>query len=271
MLEHIQLVDLIQISQKAGDEIVKVYESDFSVETKEDDSPITLADQKSHDVISRGLKQLYPDIPILSEEGRDMPFETRKSWQSFWLVDPLDGTKEFVKRNGEFTTNIALIQDGKPVLGVIYAPMLACMYVAKKGEGSFKISDVKNKSFSDDTTVLNEAVKLPATQNQDQHTVIASRSHMSEETEQYVAQLKKEHQNVQLLSAGSSLKLCLVAEGKADVYPRFAPTMEWDTAAGQAIVEQSGGVVYMADENQPLDYNKQNLRNPWFIAKRALN
>lgn len=269
MLDHIKLTDLVRTSIKAGGGILKVYESaDFGVEKKADQSPLTLADKRSNTVIVEELKRLYPNAPILSEEEKEQPYEDRKAWESFWLVDPLDGTKEFIKRNGEFTTNIALVHQGRPVVGVIYAPVLDTMYVGKQGLGAFKISNCKALTIKTDDELIKLAEKLPAADGSKRFTAIASRSHMSEETESYINELKEQHGEVKTISAGSSLKLCLVAEGKANVYPRFAPTMEWDTGAGQAIVESAGGTVTVEKSDNTLLYNKENLRNPWFIAKR---
>lgn len=269
MFENIQLIDLVNISMAAGERILEVYGSEFAVETKEDQSPLTLADKRSNEEIIRQLNQLYPQIPVLSEEVKAVDYEERKQWESLWIVDPLDGTKEFVKRNGEFTVNIALVCQGKPVIGAIYAPVLERLYFAKKGVGSFKLEQAKNLSkITNDKELLEAALRLPYQETQAKKYVVASRSHMSPETETFVNEMKEKYGEVEVTSIGSSLKLCLIAEGKADVYPRFAPTMEWDTAAGQAIVEQSGGKTVKTTDNQPLEYNKENLLNPWFIAMR---
>ncbi|WP_406944923.1 3'(2'),5'-bisphosphate nucleotidase CysQ [Halobacillus sp. SY10] len=256
---------VVQAAVEAGKEIMKIYETDFEVEYKEDESPLTVADQRSHEIIKEALQKNFPEIPILSEEGSHLSYEERKAWKEFWLVDPIDGTKEFIKKNGEFTVNIALIREGKPVFGVVYAPALDDLYVANEEQGAYK---VKGLLSSDDVQAYK--TKLPLEKSSDKVArVIASRSHMSEETEAFINQLKETYDEVETISAGSSLKLCLVAEGKADYYPRYAPTMEWDTGAGQAIVELSGGKVDIANENSPLTYNKKNLRNPWFLARRA--
>jgi len=275
VLEKINIMDIVKTAIKAGENILEVYHSDqFEIEEKSDESPLTLADRKSHDTIVKELNSLYPQIPILSEEGKHLPYEERKSWEYLWLVDPLDGTKEFIKRNGEFTVNIALVYKGSPILGVIYAPVLDIVYFAKEGLGSFKLENSKSiiKELSEETELTTHSTKLPIEQKREHTTVIASRSHMSKETEEYIESLKEEVGEVEITSIGSSLKLCLVAEGTADVYPRFAPTMEWDTAAGQAIVEQAGGKVYKIEKNKdsifPLVYNKENLLNPWFIVKK---
>ncbi len=258
---------LLAISRNAGTAILEVYGSEFTVEHKDDRSPLTLADRRSHEVIVKGLKGLEGmDIPVLSEEGRSMPFEERRGWELFWLVDPLDGTKEFVKRNGEFTVNIALIQNGSPVLGVIYLPVKGICYFGARDTGSFRLaaSLIDDRVSFDDVVV--QAERLPDAAPASRFTVAGSRSHMSPETEAYIHGLRKQHGDIAFISAGSSLKFCLVAEGRADVYPRFAPTMEWDTAAGQAIVECAGGAVLRTDTPKPLEYNKETLLNPYFLV-----
>jgi 3'(2'), 5'-bisphosphate nucleotidase len=269
MLNTINLLDIIAVSIKAGEQIMDVYHSDFAVENKEDQSPLTLADKKSHEVITSELKGLFPKIPVLSEEGQHLPYEERKNWEYLWVVDPLDGTKEFVKRNGEFTVNIALVRKGYPVLGVIYAPVLDTIYFAKEGVGSFKIKGAEAINFRNEAELVSHSEKLSSLELNQEMAVVASRSHMSPKTEEYINEIQGKYGNVTITSAGSSLKLCLVAEGKADVYPRFAPTMEWDTAAGQAIVEQAGGKVLQTESKERLSYNKENLLNPWFIVKKG--
>ena len=199
----------------------------------------------------------------MSEEGKHLAFKDRKEWNVFWLVDPLDGTKEFIKRNGEFTVNVALIENGHPVLGVVYVPVFGSLYFASKSIGAFKLDDALNNR----SHLEKEAISLPYKSWDKRHlNVVGSRSHMSEETMNYLEKLKDEYESVEVVSKGSSLKLCLVAEGEAQLYPRFAPTMEWDTGAGQAIVEFSGGLVLNYPDLKPLRYNKENLRNPWFIV-----
>ncbi len=260
------LFTAIKSSISAGKAILEVYNSDnFEVEFKSDNSPLTLADRKAHNVIVGYLKKT--GIPILSEEGRGIPYEERKNWDQFWLVDPLDGTKEFVKRNGEFTVNIALIENGNPIMGVIYVPVTDVLYVGSSGNGAYRVDKVSN--FNTEAEILQVAQKLPIERKDKSYKVVASRSHMSQETEEYVEKLRQEHENVEIVSKGSSLKLCLVAEGNADIYPRFGPTSEWDTAAGHAIVLASGGKVVLAeDENKELMYNKEDILNPFFIAKK---
>ena len=245
------LKDIEQLSVAAGQAIMEVYESgDFGVDHKADDSPLTKADLASHQVIVEGLKSLTKDIPVLSEESADIPFEERQSWQKYWLVDPLDGTKEFIKRNGEFTVNIALIESGKPVLSVVYVPVSQVIYAAAKGVGVFKVEGGKRSSIG----VMKNSRFKP--------TVVGSRSHMSDDVKAYLERLGQH----ELVSMGSSLKFCLVAEGKADLYPRLGLTSEWDTAAAQCIVEQAGGQVVTLD-GEPLLYNtKDSLLNPHFMV-----
>ena len=228
--------NVIKTAQKAGQAVLEVYSSDFSVEYKDDRSPLTLADKKADSIITELLSGLYPDIPILSEESKAIPYQERRQWDYFWMVDPLDGTKEFIKRNGEFTVNIALIEKNTPVLGVVYAPQRGLLYFGTKGEGAYKLDTVeKLKDCRNFDEFVNLSEKLPLVGKKDAFTVIASRSHMNKGTETYINELKKEYGEVSIISAGSSLKLCLVAEGSADIYPRFAPTMEWDTAAGHIV------------------------------------
>lgn len=252
---------LIKISQKAGVAIMDVYSrEDFGIMEKENHSPLTLADTAADDIIKAELIKLTPNIPILSEESKEIPYEERKSWKQFWLVDPLDGTKEFIKRNGEFTVNIALIENGKPVLGVVYAPAIDAMYYGVVETGaSYKIVNGKET-----------VIKVANYQNGDTLNIAASKSHRGEETDKFIANIEKDNIKTDAVSVGSSLKFCLVAEGAAHIYPRFGPTMEWDTAAAQAIVEAAGGSVTDM-ENQPLCYNKQVLLNPYFIVNSTQN
>tara|TARA_B100001964_G_scaffold157755_1_gene173231 strand:+ start:2495 stop:3346 length:852 start_codon:yes stop_codon:yes gene_type:complete len=266
------ILTTILASKRAGEAILDVYESDFAVEQKDDKSPLTLADKKSNEIIENALEQTVTvnnsTVPILSEEGKEISYEERKKWEYFWLIDPLDGTKEFIKRNGEFTVNIALIHKHKPVLGIIYIPVKDVFYFAAVNIGTYKLEN--GEILTDDLSIedlIDKSQKLPLNSNDKSSlTVIGSRSHTSEEFSEFVKQLNERHRNVEFISSGSSLKLCLVAEGKADVYPRFGPTMEWDTAAGQAIVEQAKGTVMDTQTNEPLNYNKNNLLNPFFIV-----
>jgi 3'(2'), 5'-bisphosphate nucleotidase len=250
---------LVSLAQKAGDAIMEVYGRDFSVETKDDKSPLTEADKKSNEVILKGLKEAYPSIPLISEENKLIPYAERKDWKSFWLIDPLDGTKEFIKKNGEFTVNIALIEEGVPVVGIVYVPAQGKTYYGVKGEGSFKIESRGNKP----EPILNKEHYS----TKQKVTVVGSRSHLDENTMAFVEQLKAEGKDVEFSSSGSSIKFCMVAEGKADVYPRFAPTMEWDTGAAQAVVLYAGKNVLDRNTRQPLVYNKENLLNPYFIVE----
>lgn len=269
ILNQIKIEEIIFTAIEAGKQILEVYGSDdFEVENKKDDSPLTLADKRSHEAIVKGLELLNLDIPILSEEGHHLEFGDRKDWEYFWLVDPLDGTKEFIKRNGEFTVNIALVHNGKPVMGVIYAPVLDTLYVSQEGLGSFKLNEAANREFKTAEEFTSVALKLPLEKEEERISAVASRSHLSPETEEYLNKVKEKYGEIDITSAGSSLKLCLVAEGTAEVYPRFAPTMEWDTGAGHAIVIHSGGTVTHTESEEPLVYNKENLLNPWFIVKK---
>lgn len=247
-------MDISEIVQKAktaaseaSKRILEIYNSeDFEVEIKEDNSPLTKADKASHEIISRILAPLK--LPILSEEGKDIPYEERSQWPYFWMIDPIDGTKEFIKRNGEFTVNIALIRKGSPVLGVVMVPVTGDVYYAVQGQGAFK----NDSRISVNTCDLEDSGLR----------VVASRSHMNDETREYVEKLN----DPVIVSKGSSLKLLMVAEGEADIYPRFAPTMEWDTAAAQIVVEEAGGKVLIKGQDTGVMYNKKNLLNPHFLV-----
>jgi len=248
-----QLIDAVKhIAKQAGEKILEVYKSDdFNVEQKADDSPLTRADMAAHETIISGLQQLT-NIPILSEESATIEFSERKTWKRYWLVDPLDGTREFIKRNGEFTVNIALIDNHNVVLGVVYVPVTSISYCAAQGVGAFK----------QEPNQAERPITVRPTR-MEQLTVAGSRSHAGAKLKSFIATLNTE---VNLISIGSSLKSCLVAEGQADIYPRFGPTSEWDTAAAQCVVEQAGG--YLTDLNlQPLRYNtKESLLNPHFLV-----
>ncbi len=262
-IKHL-LATAIEASILAGHEILKVYDTDFEVEVKDDNSPLTRADKNAHKVITEAL--IPAGLPLLSEEGKSIPFTQRKDWDLFWMVDPMDGTKEFVKRNGEFTVNIALIHHGRAIMGVIYVPVTATLYFGSEGSGAYRLEGIN--SFESMDSIYSKAVQLPGKREDGKFTVICSRSHLSGETEDYIRQMEALHGEIVLTSKGSSLKLCLIAEGRADSYPRYAPTMEWDTAAGQAIVEASGGEVLKTKTTEPLRYNKEDLLNPWFVASR---
>ena len=249
---------------EAGKEILKIYHSgDFDIEIKGDNSPLTKADTASHRVIMRYLNKT--EIPVLSEEGRAIDYRERKDWRQLWIVDPIDGTKEFIKRNGEFTVNIALVEDQKTSIGVIFVPATGILYFSSQAMGAFKVGvDLENFDLK---TVISSASKLPLEREDPTYTIVASRSHMSPETEAYVQDMREKYGEVNLISKGSSLKLCMVAEGQANCYPRFAPTMEWDTAAGQAICEHAGFQVIDWGTKENMLYNREELLNNWFLVK----
>lgn len=267
MAGGIDPVKLLEISLAAGKEIMAVYGQELIVEAKADDSPLTIADQRSHQAIEKGLQSAYPDIPILSEEGREILYEERKNWQRFWLVDPLDGTKEFIKRNGEFTVNIALIEENYPILGVIYVPATDIFYYGQENSGAFKLEAASAGRFEKADELFRKSTPLDAKKAVDRTRVVTSRSHMSAETQEFIDRINDDSQPIEQITAGSSLKFCLVAEGEADYYPRFAPTMEWDTAAGQAIVEAAGGNVESVKDQTRFSYNKESLKNGWFLTR----
>jgi len=251
MLSQINTKDIVAIAKEAGSAIMQIYSQDFEVEYKKDKSPLTLADKKANDIIENSLNQLSVNLPILSEEGKNIPYEQRKHWEYFWLVDPLDGTKEFIKKNDEFTVNIALIHKDAPVLGVVYAPALDVCYWAKQGDGAFK-----------------DGKRLPLkTENQrETYKIVASRSHMSTETQAFINNIDTDKKK-ELVSIGSSLKICLVAEGEADIYPRLGPTMEWDTGAAHIVVIESGKNIFNFNRKGIINYNmKEHLVNPYFIV-----
>jgi len=272
MLDKIDLESVVAIAKEAGDAIMEIYDKDFKIEYKDDKSPLTEADLKSNEIIIAGLQSLFPEprtlnsepisFPIMSEEGKMIAYEDRKDWEYYWCIDPIDGTKEFIKKNGEFTVNIALIHKDTPILGVVYAPALKDMYKAKKGGGAFK-----------------NGHKLPLKTNETPNetmTIVASKSHLTDETKSFIDNLTSNIQNPTFISKGSSLKLVMVAEGTADVYPRLAPTMEWDTAAADAIVRESGKMTQQYNPTfniqhstslTPMVYNKVDLLNPWFVVR----
>lgn len=257
------LITLVNAALQGGKEILAIYNTAFSVEEKSDNSPITQADKNAHNVIIKALEKT--NLPIISEEGEQSTYELRKDWKQFWMVDPLDGTKEFVNRNGEFTVNIALIENGEPTMGVIYIPVTQTLYFADKL--AYKIENFSEAIFSINN-LLGKAKQLPLIQKRDNYIVLASRSHMNETTKNYINSLKNKHPNLTIHSKGSSLKLCTIAEGSADIYPRFSPTMEWDIAAGHAIINAVGCNVINWETKKPLQYNKQNLLNPSFVVSK---
>ena len=273
MLESIKIKDIYNIAIEAGKAIMEIYKEDFSVEFKADNSPLTKADLAANEIICNFLKTNYPQIPILSEENLEVPYEKRKNWEYYWCIDPIDGTKEFVKKNGEFTINIALIHKNTPVLGVVYAPAIEKLYYAKKGNGAFRV-------ILDNKYIILNKEKLPIIKNSKLNsesviTIAASNSHLSIKNQEFVDDIKRKIKDSQLIKKGSSLKLCMVATGEVDIYPRLSPTMEWDTAAADAIVRESKKMCYIYQEDfdildvsaeTPLFYNKQNLLNPYFIV-----
>jgi len=249
---------------EASKAILEIYHSGaFDIEIKGDNSPLTKADTASHNVIMSYLEST--GIPVLSEEGRDIPYKERKDWKQLWIVDPIDGTKEFIKRNGEFTVNIALIENNRPLMGVIFVPVTGDLYFSSKELGSYKV-DVNLKDY-DVESLIAKANKLPLQREDNTFTIVASRSHMSAETEGYIEKMRDIHGEVKLISKGSSLKLCMVAQGTANCYPRFAPTMEWDTAAGQAICEHTGVEVIDWETKKNMLYNREELLNNWFLVQ----
>ncbi len=263
--------EVVKVALEAGKEIMKIYEETFYVEYKEDKTPLTEADKRSHKVIYEGLRSINNDIPILSEEDSHVPYDIRRKWKKFWLVDPLDGTKEFIKKNGEFTVNIALVEGNKPVMSVIYAPALKVLFFSQKGEGAYRL-EINEEEDPEDK--LAKAERLPIVKNHEPSKlirVVASRSHINYETKQFIRRISLYTEKVETVSVGSSLKICLVAEGRADVYPRLGPTMEWDTAAGHIIAEESGASVriYNNNANKELTYNKESLMNPNFVVFRS--
>lgn len=260
------LLVAVKAALSAAYDILQVYNSDIAVELKPDQSPLTEADRRSHKVINAILQDTI--IPLLSEEGKKIPFKERENWTQFWLIDPLDGTKEFIKRNGEFTVNIALIENRFPVLGVVYVPVKGILYFGSQEVGSYKLTIGPDESISEDVQeLIKKAEKLKGKNNNGPYTIVASRSHLSPETEDFISSKKNEYGDVEIISAGSSLKLCLVAEGIANVYPRLAPTMEWDTAAGHAVAKFAGCKVIDYQTGEELQYNKKDLHNPWFIVE----
>jgi len=243
-----------RLAREAGKVILEVYETDFEVSRKDDRSPITLADRRSHRLIADSLRARYPDIPVLSEEGREVPFETRRNWPRFWLIDPLDGTKEFVRRNGEFTVNIALVEDRTPVVGIIHIPVSDQLFMADVREGCWEIVENGRRALNVSRVSSNGPVR-----------VVRSRSHPAPGLHEFLSLIP----SYKFITRGSALKFCAVAEGEADFYPRFGPTWEWDTAAGQAIVTAAGGV--MVDlSGKPFVYNKENLLNGPFIVSSSM-
>jgi 3'(2'), 5'-bisphosphate nucleotidase len=260
------LLPALQAALQASQAILEVYSGTIAVEEKEDHSPLTEADRRAHNIIMATLRQT--GLPVLSEESEGISLEERLQWKAYWLVDPLDGTKEFIKRNGEFTVNIALIEGHAPTAGVVMVPVKDWLYLGWPGWGSLKVEQASQR-FQEQSheRVLQHALSLPA-RTPEVYTLVASRSHMSPETQAYLVQQEAKYGKVEVVSVGSSLKINYVAEGWANEYPRFGPTMEWDTAAGQAVAEHAGCVVWGWPNNQPLHYNKEDLHNPFFRVFR---
>lgn len=258
----------IHASLQSSEEILKIYNTPFEVDYKDDKSPVTIADKNASKVIENILS--VSQLPFLSEEGKHTDYDIRKKWDAYWLVDPLDGTKEFIKKNGEFTVNIALIQNQAPILGVIYCPVSRDLYFAAKDLGAYKLNvqvATDGTHPTDLDSMIQHSSKLPDSVSS-VYTIVASRSHLSTETYQRIEEVKLKHPDLSIVNVGSSLKLCLIAEGKANEYPRFGPTMEWDIAAGHAILLESGANVIDHSTQEQMKYNKPDLLNNWFIAKR---
>ena len=255
MVSEINLDDIVDLARNAGEAILDVYQAaDLQVEAKGDGSPLTLADRRAHSVIEAGLRRLTPNIPLLSEESGREAFEKRRQWERFWLVDPLDGTKEFVRRNGEFTVNIALIDDARPVVGVVHTPV----------SGITHLGDVDGGAFRQRAQEERERIRVRPLDMQNV-VMVASRSHAGENVTRYRQTLERLGASVSLASMGSSLKICRIAEGLADIYPRLGPTSEWDTAAAHCVLEAAGGRLTRID-GSAFEYNKADILNPWFLA-----
>lgn len=259
------LITAIHAALEAGSEIMKIYYSDYETRFKDDQSPLTTADLAAHEIISGRLNQT--GLPVLSEEGKNIPYESRKCWEMWWLVDPLDGTKEFIKRNGEFTVNIALMSGNSPVAGVIYLPVKSLLYFAAPEIGSFRL--MQEGALPHSVTLsqlIGRAERLPLAGLANNIKILASRSHGNAETDDFINKLQLKHPGLSLQNAGSSYKFCLLAEGSATHYPRFGPTMEWDIAAGVAILQHAGGQIFTWPERDTPGFNKPELLNPWFVA-----
>ena len=267
MDEEIDIIEMAGICKLASIAMLEIYESDFEVNYKSDKSPVTKADEASNQIVCAYLEEKFPHIPIISEENKNLEYHIRKHWKQCWLLDPLDGTKEFIKKNGEFTINIALIENNKPVFGMIYIPISGIYYYAFKQKGAYKFEHDVLIPLAGGLGLVKDIDEL-YNSNWDQVTlnIIGSRSHLNSETEQFVEMLNRNNANTEFITAGSALKFCLLAEGKADIYPRFAPTMEWDTAAGQIILEESGKKLYNLTTKEVMVYNRESLVNEWFVG-----
>lgn len=278
-MTEVALLSLVEVAIKAafagGKAIMEVYAGPFEVELKTDRSPVTLADRQAHTAIERALAST--GLPVLSEEGAHLPFQQRQSWEHYWLVDPLDGTKEFVKRNGEFAVNIALMQrdelpggvlgNATPIAGVIHGPVHDVLYFAWKGGGTHRQHAAATRAAVPAYERVAMSTRLPVAEPRAAFTILASRSHRSPETEAFIQRKREENGNVEFAFLGSALKFGLMAEGAADVYPRYAPTMEWDTAAGQIICSEAGKQLIDVTTDAPMRYNKNELVNNWFIVQ----
>lgn len=256
------LLIAVKAALEASTKILEIYNRDFEISQKADNSPVTLADKAANDIIVCILKKT--GLPILSEESVIPEYQQRKSWKMFWMVDPLDGTKEFIQRNGEFTVNIALIKEGVPIMGVVYSPVLNQLYIGASDIGAYKLQVKTFDEFSID--LLKAHCRLPLISTK-KLTVVCSKSHKSSETNEYIQKITCNSSKFEIISMGSSLKFCLVAEGVADIYPRLSPTMEWDSAAAHAVCTAAGKRVYHYESNKELTYNKENLLNPWFVVQ----
>jgi 3'(2'), 5'-bisphosphate nucleotidase len=255
---RIAATSLIPLMRQAGDAVMTVYADEFTVSEKEDRSPLTEADRRANEILVNGLRDMHPDIPFISEEAEAMPYEERSGWEYFWLIDPLDGTKEFINRNGEFTINVALVADSRPVLGLVFQPVGNRLFYGDEAVGAWQVEEDCEPS---------RMVTGPHYSTLETVRVVASRSHRGPEVDAFVARLETAGKRVETTSCGSSLKICSVAAGSADVYPRFGPTMEWDTAAAHAVAGLAGRNVLDAETRTPLAYNKADLHNPWFIVE----
>ena len=248
----------------AGKATLQYYNTKLDVEKKSDDSPLTIADLKSNAIIEKQLKET--NIPVLSEEGNYLSYAERKKWELLWIVDPLDGTKEFIKKSDQYTVNIALVKKNTPILGVVYAPAIDLLYYGIVGVGAYKIDGVSSVNLTAHVLDNSSCIKLPEYSTYNDLTIVASRSHLNPETDKFIKKIGEIFGKTDILSIGSSLKLCMIAEGSAQIYPRLAPTMEWDTAASHAIVLASGAGIAIYPSFKDLTYNKENLLNPWFIV-----
>jgi 3'(2'), 5'-bisphosphate nucleotidase len=260
----------IKATLHAGHAIMDIYDKDFTVEYKADQSPLTLADTYAHNIIMGSLKNF--GLPLLSEEGALVPYDERCTWEEFWLVDPLDGTKDFVKRNGDFTVNIAVIKGQQPIAGVVYAPVKDLLYFGYPPFGSFRAQgiDLDSKRINSLEALMHASDQLPLANEGYCYTIVASKSHRNLETDAYIEEIASGKNNITYKEIGSSLKFCCMAEGSADLYPRLGPTMEWDTAAGHAIAILAGCNVLELESRKSLVYNKQSLLNPWFVVERPV-